>query len=366
MTDIDFTFADIEKEIPAEPSEPSEPEDIFAPAKVKRVTFSAGFRVHPSLPEAELVDSAENGSDAWLEIRRGGVGSSDAGAILGVSEFSTAREIWASKIGEGDDRKPWLEPYATFGTWFESYLREYCEEEFGVDILDGATLGTLCWNAWRTARANLDGIASDGVIEEFKTASKEWDEIPEAYFAQVQHQMLVTGCDEARIRQFICPVERSHVMLLLGMDVNSDTIAEWLLGIGKVVTWVVERSQDYIDKLIEREKAFWFQVKNRIEPEDEDEEGTVDLSEEFSVLAPMTEFAQIWRRNKKYDADIKAAKLQKDLVRKAIARAVSVHPDNPKRVIIGNHKATLARRGKTVFWQIYPNKTEDEEIEIEF
>ena len=55
-----------------------------------------------------LVDTADLPEDDWLEWRRKGIGGSDAAAILGISPFATARDIYYDKLNilafeENDD-----------------------------------------------------------------------------------------------------------------------------------------------------------------------------------------------------------------------------------------------------------------------
>ena len=45
-----------------------------------------------------LVDTADLPEDEWLEWRRRGIGGSDAAAILGVSPFATARDLYYDKL----------------------------------------------------------------------------------------------------------------------------------------------------------------------------------------------------------------------------------------------------------------------------
>ena len=46
-----------------------------------------------------LVDTADLSEDVWLEYRRRGIGGSDAAAILGVSPFATARDLYCAFAG---------------------------------------------------------------------------------------------------------------------------------------------------------------------------------------------------------------------------------------------------------------------------
>lgn len=45
-----------------------------------------------------LVNTADLPEDEWLEYRRRGIGGSDAAAILGVSPFATARDLYYDKL----------------------------------------------------------------------------------------------------------------------------------------------------------------------------------------------------------------------------------------------------------------------------
>lgn len=97
-------------------------------------------------------------------------------------------------------------------------------------------------------RANLDGIADDGRVVEFKTSSKSdgWgevgtDEIPDYYMTQVQHYLAVTG------------VKTADVAVLIGG--NDFRI------------YTVEADEELQALLIERESEFWALVESRTPPD---------------------------------------------------------------------------------------------------
>lgn len=54
-----------------------------------------------------LVETKDLPEDQWLEWRRKGIGGSDAAAVLGVSPFATARDLYYDKLKlvEYEDRK---------------------------------------------------------------------------------------------------------------------------------------------------------------------------------------------------------------------------------------------------------------------
>ena len=46
----------------------------------------------------------QQGSEAWLDWRRGGVGASDAPAIMGVSPWMDVEALWLEKTGRATGR----------------------------------------------------------------------------------------------------------------------------------------------------------------------------------------------------------------------------------------------------------------------
>ena len=41
----------------------------------------------------------------WLDYRRKGIGGSDAAAVIGISPYKTARDVYFEKIGREPDNK---------------------------------------------------------------------------------------------------------------------------------------------------------------------------------------------------------------------------------------------------------------------
>jgi putative phage-type endonuclease len=72
-------------------------------------TPAAGRRVTPT---GRLILPATADRAAWLTARRGGLGSSDIAAILGISRYGNALSVWHDKTGglplDGDDSEPAL------------------------------------------------------------------------------------------------------------------------------------------------------------------------------------------------------------------------------------------------------------------
>lgn len=324
---------------------------------------------HPALRDCVVFGQADVDSEFWHALRGRGIGSSDAGAILGLSPHATPQDVWRSKTGEPQRARPWLDVYSEFGRWFEPHLLRHCERISGASIEPGHRFGTLKSKRWPRALCNLDGLdLTTQVIEELKTTSEKWTTIPEMYVAQVQHQMMVTGCHEARIRQYICPMSRGLAMSLVetlrvqlgNRDLRTDTIAsQWLLDEGELVTWIVEFDDVYISRLIEREKEFWGYVERMEEPPDVAPDGTVDLTDDPDVYAAVAEYVRLAEICEIYKPDEKAAKRAKKEARRAIERAVALLEDEPKRIVVGEHKATLVVRDTHQYWNLYTGEADD-------
>lgn len=338
------------------------PASTPAPAAPKRHAPSA---LHPALNQCVPMAQHAPDSAAWHFTRMKGIGSSDVGAILGVSPHATIVDVWRSKCGEPERARPWLDLYSDFGRWFEPHLRRHCEVISGIEIIPGEDLGTLQSLSWERAQANIDGLdATHGVIEELKTSSEKWPAIPEAYFAQVQHQMLVTGCTEARIRQYIAPVSREHIMSLRGSLLEAgfgcdDALAAWLLEAGEVVTWIVEADDEYQSRMLDHEMRFWEHVEHCTEPPIHDPDGTVDLSNDAELVAALENFAVFASVLDENKPAVKAADKAKSDARRAIERAVSLLEVPPKRIVIGSHKATFVQRETHSYWNIYAGEVTD-------
>lgn len=156
----------------------------------------------------------------WLEWRRGGIGSSDISAVIGLNPWATRYSIWADKTGRtpiDDNDNEVLE----FGRRAEAMIGPWFTELTGL----------LCrkWQhraqhrTWKPGRATLDALvyrtrrsaAPTGLLEMKTTGwQKDWDEIPAQYDAQIQWQLEVTDLDRAWLaalhgrRLQIYPIER--------------------------------------------------------------------------------------------------------------------------------------------------------------
>lgn len=180
-------------------------------------------------------------NEEWHQWRRGGIGSSDAAVIMGVSPWRTPKQLWEEKVhGSGAQldnsammRGRELEPVAR--TWFENTMN--------VTVFPQNKMHAE--NNW--IRASLDGIDLENkILVEIKCPNKDdhatamGKKVPEKYWPQVQHQLLVTGLDG---------------MYYVSFNGSDGAIVE------------VARDNDYIASLLEEEQKFWDLVLSKKAPE---------------------------------------------------------------------------------------------------
>ena len=132
----------------------------------------------------------------WLEERRKGIGGSDVAAIMGISPWKTAFQIYQEKRGEVKDWKG--SPQMDWGKRMEPAIRQWYSDQTGRSVRLPDKI--MYHKEYPFMLASLDGYTDDDRVVEIKTArhSKDWGEpgtnqIPESYMCQVQHYLMVTG-----------------------------------------------------------------------------------------------------------------------------------------------------------------------------
>ena len=193
---------------------------------------------------ADFTDTSAFDREKWLELRRTGIGGSDAGAIMGLNKYSTPLSVYLAKKDfasfSGNAATEW-------GNILEDPVRQKAREDLGVEIETVPGMFTSKKNPFMNA--NLDGLAFvDGEKEiagstvsglgghEIKTSSRgegfTADEVPDSYYAQVQHYMAVTGLDWFILTVFFMNTKQ-----------------------GK--HYVIPRNEFFVEDLIKAESEFW-------------------------------------------------------------------------------------------------------------
>jgi putative phage-type endonuclease len=207
----------------------------------------------------------------WLEMRRKGIGGSDASAILGCNPFSSHLQVWQEKRSTSVP-VPQDTPYTRFGSLAEDYILGRLNERYDELIVEGASLGTLQSKARPWQLANVDGKVHEQPIGlEIKTcdlSSAEWwsNGVPDYYYAQVQHYMSVTGWPVFHVWLMVCPMSRDSALQMFDEFILPSEFMAKLVEVSELRQFVVDRHDDFICQLNRAELKFWESVSGGLTP----------------------------------------------------------------------------------------------------
>lgn len=209
---------------------------------------SAGRR--RNRPALRLVETKNLTREDWLEVRKNGIGGSDAAAAVGLNPYMSQLELWLIKTGR-DANLPRPDPHDTtepayWGTLLEPIVAASYTKQTGNRVrrvhavLQHPTIPFMIANVDREIVGNRDVQ-----LLECKTAgefgARLWrDGVPEYVQLQVQHQLAVTGRQRADVAVLLC-----------GQRLNVHRI---------------ERDDGLIARLIDLEAAFWRYVETGTPP----------------------------------------------------------------------------------------------------
>ena len=189
----------------------------------------------------------------FLTQRKKGIGGSDIAAIIGVSQFKTALDVYLSKTTDQPEQQG---EHLYWGHALENPIIDRFIQDTGANVIRQPEMRRHPDYEW--AIANADALITNGdtieAILEIKTSSafksREWgaddtDEVPIEYIAQVQWYMWI-------------------------YDVNEAYLAA-LIGGNQYRQYHITRDDELIAMLAEKAQAFWQNhVIPRIPPEPQD------------------------------------------------------------------------------------------------
>lgn len=196
-------------------------------------------------PALKLVKTQNLERDQWLAVRKGGIGSSDAAAAVGLHPYKSALELWLEKTGR-DAGLPKVDPNDEtspmyWGTLLEPIVAAHYTKRTGHRVRRINAVLQHPDEPWMLANIDREVVgASDVQILECKTAglngARLWkDGVPEYVQLQVMHQLAVTGKRAADVAVLIC-----------GQELQIHRI---------------ERNETMITQLIALERQFWQHVE---------------------------------------------------------------------------------------------------------
>ncbi len=199
-----------------------------------------------------LISTKELPREEWLEVRKRGIGSSDAAAAVGLNPYKSQLELWLEKTGRDtglpktdpdDDESPMY-----WGNVLEPIVAWHYGKRTGNKVrrVNAVLQHPDPEMSWMLANIDREVIGADDVqILECKTAgingARLWKEgVPEYVQLQVMHQLAVTGKQAADV-----------AVVLGGQHLEIHRI---------------ERDEEMIARLIELERMFWTYVETDTPP----------------------------------------------------------------------------------------------------
>lgn len=195
----------------------------------------------------ELVVTEEE-VKADLNDRRTFIGGSDAPVIIGLSGWKSPYELYLEKTGQAPlpdlsevERVQW-------GVLLEDVVAKEFARRQGVKIQRVNQRQVSRKYPWMVAQ--IDRRIVGGGILEVKTTdisqSPQWgdeatEEIPPTYYTQVQHQLMVTGQEFAKVAV--------------------------LIGGNRMRSYTIKRNEEFVDALEKAEIKFWQQVQTMTPPD---------------------------------------------------------------------------------------------------
>lgn len=199
-----------------------------------------------------LVSTKRMAREEWLKVRQQGIGASEAATAIGINPYQSPLELWMIKTGrqphlnvtkEEEDSSPLY-----WGNKLEALVAEHYSRKTGNKVrrVNAVLQHPDPDKSWMLA--NLDYAVTgnpDVQILECKTAgeygARLWkDGVPDYYQCQVQHQLAITGKQAADVAVLICGNEFR--------------------------VYRVQRDDELIAALIEKEREFWCYVETDTPP----------------------------------------------------------------------------------------------------
>ena len=283
------------------------------------------------------LDEVQPSSPEWLQLRKLGIGGSDAGAICGLNKYRTPYQVWAEKVNPSEPEERDESEYMRWGKLLEAPVRDEFSLRTGIEVHPFPRMVRDTEIPFMLA--NVDGLtgpaskltgAYEGKTTRFADEWKIQDDgsvnVPFPALIQGMHYLAVFG------------LERVHFACLIGGQ--ELRIAE------------VERNEDLITDLIEIEEAFWQRVVDREPPEvSADDVGTLKArwapEPGKSVELPATMIPTL-----------KARQQTKNQI-KQLERKVDLIDANIMELMGDAEEGTVANKGTVVTWKSSTRTTID-------
>ena len=149
-----------------------------------------------------------------VEDRKGVIGGSQLGAMLGLSKYQTVHDVWKTWMGEEKEVTPEQAEIFEMGHQLEEFIAHQTERLFGVKLQKSSYAyvhPTEDWLICHPDRLIVGTVDGKRIGVEIKSSSsydnKRWgdadtDDIPADYLVQCHDYMMCGVCDEVWLIRF--------------------------------------------------------------------------------------------------------------------------------------------------------------------
>ena len=167
----------------------------------------------------KAISTLEMSHSSWIDHRYESIGASDAGAVLGINPYKSPVDVYMEKVTRTNDFEDnfnmWL------GREMEPIIKKKFTQETGLKVRDDNKIRID--KEYPFLSTNLDGmVVGEKVPVEYKALGFFDGEIPDYYFAQLQHQMMVTEAEYAYFA-VVC-LGRSRTFNVQKVDFNEEFV----------------------------------------------------------------------------------------------------------------------------------------------
>lgn len=176
-----------------------------------------------------------NNHKEWLEARKGGIGASEIGTILGVNPYDTPYQLWLRKTGRVQEVES--ENFLMkAGHYLEEAIAKFCADETGIEIIKRSAEEFVVVNQDKQfLRVSPDRYAwlpnskhthDNKVVVECKSTQKQIfeDDIPLTWFTQVMYQLGVCEMNQAYLAWLTQGRDFGYKHIVFDKDFYNDVI----------------------------------------------------------------------------------------------------------------------------------------------
>lgn len=284
------------------------------------------------------ISTLEMDRHEWLQARKRGIGGSDASVILGFNRWKSPFQLYLEKTGEYTEKIDNESIY--WGNTLEDIVSKEFSKRTGKKVRRRYQMFVHPEHDFMIANIDRDVCGEKALLEckttnAFNSGAWDGDEIPAEYICQVQHYMAVLG------------YEKAYIAVLIGGN--------------KFVWKEVERDDEFIELMIEREKDFWYNHVLAGQPPAID--GSTSATELLNKLYPIDngETVMLDSETEQLIEAIESLKNEK----KQIEEQLKAY-ENQLKMTLEDASVGLTQRFKVTYKTITQNRIDSKKLKEEY